>query len=227
MLEVEDASFGYGVTTIVERLNFSVKRGEALAIIGPNGAGKTTALRGIMGQARPTGGRVILDESATIGHVPQHTNVDPSFPISSQHVVAMGRCLSSKKLVWWPQAEDRFAVSAALEQVGLLSERRTKFGELSGGQRQRIFLARALVSNPQLLLLDEPFNGLDPANRDVLLEILQDLKARGVAIISTTHDLRLAQAVCERTVVVDKRQRSYGPTAEILGEARACSSLRF
>jgi manganese/iron transport system ATP-binding protein len=119
-------------------------------------------------------------------------------------------------LLRWPRRADREAVRRALERVGLAELAKRRFGELSGGQRQRGLLARALASEPALLLLDEPFNGLDQANRDALIATLHTLKAQGVAVLVSTHDLELAKLVCDAVVLVNGTQLAFGPVDDVL-----------
>lgn len=215
MIQLTGACFGYGKTPVISGLNFSLCAGEALAVIGPNGAGKTTLLSGLLGQAELLSGQVQLDETC-IGYVPQTTHFDPSFPISASNVVEMGCYANAGRRPWRLPAPQRRAVQEALEKVGLAPQSSSQFGQLSGGQRQRVLIARALVAQPGLLLLDEPFNGLDPESRQVLVELIGALKADGVAIIATTHDLSLAHRVCDRTLIVAGSQKAFGETAEVL-----------
>ncbi|WP_413317469.1 metal ABC transporter ATP-binding protein [Agrococcus sp. 1P02AA] len=215
IVEIEGASFGYGGAPVLTDVAFDVRAGEALALIGPNGAGKSTLLAGILGLARheartfrvPTG-------RGEIGTLPQTSEIDPAFPVTLEQVVAMGRI--PRLGLRWPGGGDRRVVTDALEAVGLEQLRRTRFGDLSGGQRQRGLLARALASEPRLLLLDEPFNGLDQGSRDALVDTIGTLKARGVALIITTHDLELARLVCDRTLLVNERQIAFDDTACVL-----------
>jgi manganese/iron transport system ATP-binding protein len=150
-----------------------------------------------------------------IGYVPQTDQLDPHFPVSLEQVVIMGRYRS---LGWWrmPSAADRRAVDEALETVGLGKRAKTRFGELSGGQQQRGLLARAVASDPRLLLLDEPFNGLDQVNRDALIETVKRLKQQGVAVLVSTHDLDLARAVCESVLLLNGTQVAFGPRDTVL-----------
>lgn len=215
MIQLTGACFGYGKSPVISGLDFSLCTGEALAVIGPNGAGKTTMLAGLLGQADLLSGQMQLDD-LRIGYVPQTTHFDPSFPISASNVVEMGCYAAEGKRPWRLPATARRAVQEALEKVGLADRARVQFGQLSGGQRQRVLIARALVTQPGLLLLDEPFNGLDPENRDVLVQLISELKADGVAVIATTHDLSLARRVCDLTLVIAGQQRAFGPTAEVL-----------
>ena len=215
VVEIEDGAFGYGGAPVLTGVSFSVRAGEAVALIGPNGAGKSTLLAGILGLAqhdarvfRVPGGR------GEIGTLPQSSEIDPAFPVTLEQVVAMGR--TPRLGLRWPGGADRRIVADALAAVRLAEHRRTRFGDLSGGQRQRGLLARALASEPRLLLLDEPFNGLDRTSREALLETIRALKARGVALLLTTHVLELARAVCDRTLLVNRHQVAFDDTDCVL-----------
>lgn len=219
-LRVAGASFAYGQAPALTDMDFQVRAGEAVALIGPNGSGKSTLLKGILGLIRRVGGTVeVLGESpapaGSVGYVPQTDQLDPQFPITLEQVVLMGRYRS---LGWLrlPGKRDRGAVAQALETVGLADRAKTRFGELSGGQQQRGLLARAVASGPRLLLLDEPFNGLDQANRDALIETVRRLKADGVAVLVSTHDLELARAVCDSVLLLNGTQVAFGPRDEVL-----------
>ncbi|MGM1029252.1 MAG: metal ABC transporter ATP-binding protein [Actinomycetota bacterium] len=215
VVEIADAAFGYGGAPVLTDVSFEVRAGEAVALIGPNGAGKSTLLAGLLGLAEHDA-RVFRVPSGRgeIGALPQSSEIDPAFPVTLEQVVSMGR--TPRLGLRWPGGRDRRIVAEALETVGLAELRRTRFGDLSGGQRQRGLLARALASEPQLLLLDEPFNGLDQGSREALLETIGALKARGVALLITTHDLDLARAVCDRTLLVNQRQIAFDETGCVL-----------
>ncbi|QAY72687.1 metal ABC transporter ATP-binding protein [Agromyces protaetiae] len=209
-------------------LAFAIEPGEAVALIGPNGAGKSTLLGGLLGLVPRTAGTVeYLGEThaavGMIGFLPQSAELDPEFPISLEQVVMQGRY---RKLGFfrWPGRDDRRAVRESLATVGLGSLAKRRFGELSGGQRQRGLLARALASEPSLLLLDEPFNGLDQQNRDALIDTLRVLKHRGVAVLVSTHDLELARLVCDSVVLVNGVQLAHGPVSDVLtlGNLQEC-----
>ncbi|RZT59698.1 manganese/iron transport system ATP-binding protein [Microcella alkaliphila] len=201
-------------------VTLDVAPGEALAVIGPNGAGKSTFILGLLGLTQLADGELrVLDRTpaaarVSVGYVPQTAGLDPEFPVTLDQVVMMGRY---RTLGWrWPGRRDRAAVHAALERVGLSEQHRTRFGRLSGGQQQRGLLARALVSSPRLLVLDEPFNGLDQTSRDTLLDIVRELKADGVAFVISTHDLDLARAVCDSVLLVNGVQVAAGPRDDVL-----------
>jgi manganese/iron transport system ATP-binding protein len=219
-LRVAESSFAYGAEPALTGIDFAVLPGQAVALIGPNGSGKSTLLKGILGLITRTSGTVeVLGQwpapAGYIGYVPQTDQLDPHFPVSLEQVVMMGRYRS---LGWWrlPSKADHRAVAEALDTVDLSARARTRFGELSGGQQQRGLLARAVASAPRLLLLDEPFNGLDQLNRDALIETVKRLKQQGVAVLVSTHDLDLARAVCESVLLLNGAQVAFGPRDEVL-----------
>ena len=215
VVSIEDASFFYNGTPAVTDVTLDVMPGEAVALIGPNGAGKSTLLAGLLGGIRHRAKRFEVPRGrGEIGILPQHQHVDRDFPVTLRQVVMMGRL--AKRSVLWPSRADRDAVAAALETVGLAGRAGRPFGELSGGQRQRGLLARALAGGPRLLLLDEPFNGLDTSSRERLLTIVERLKTQGVAMIITTHDLELARAVTERTLLLNREQIAFDETECVL-----------
>lgn len=206
-LSFHDAAFGYAGVTRVERLSLEIPSGAAVALIGPNGSGKSTLLRGVLGLADLTAGRVeVLGDTPArarrhIGSLPQADSRDTTLPVSLRQVVTMGLYRSVGPLGRIGRA-GRAAVTETLERVGLGAFAGRRFGELSGGQQQRGILARALVSNPKLLLLDEPFNGLDRENREVLLELVRGLREEGRTVLVSTHDLEIAQAACSHVLLL-------------------------
>jgi zinc/manganese transport system ATP-binding protein len=215
------AALRYGTNPpALREITLEVAAGEALAVIGPNGAGKSTLILGLLGLIGLAEGdlrvlgRTPAAARTSVGYVPQTAGLDPEFPVTLDQVVMMGRY---RKLGWrWPGRADRAAVHAALDRVGLAAHHRTRFGRLSGGQQQRGLLARALVSSPRLLVLDEPFNGLDQTSRDTLLDIVRELKAEGVAFVISTHDLDLARAVCDSVLLVNGVQVAAGSRDDVL-----------
>lgn len=236
VLTFEDAAFTYPGGDGVSGLDFAIAPGEAVALIGPNGAGKSTLLRGVLGLVPLTRGRMALGRRSAdgaggrtssgadgashadrgmVGFLPQTMEFDVDFPISLEQVVMQGR-YRRLGLLRWPGRADRAAVRHALETVGLTEFASKRFGSLSGGQRQRGLLARALAADPSLLLLDEPFNGLDQPNRDALVTTLRRLKGEGVAVLVSTHDLELAREVCDLVLLVNGRQTAFGPVSDAL-----------
>ncbi|MFO7689466.1 MAG: metal ABC transporter ATP-binding protein [Cryobacterium sp.] len=219
-LRVAGASFAYGAVPALSNITFEVAAGEAVALIGPNGSGKSTLLKGVLGLIPRVAGTVQVlgvapAPAGFVGYVPQTDELDAQFPVTLQQVVMMGRY---RELGWlrMPGKRDRAAVTAALETVGLVDRAATRFGELSGGQQQRGLLARAVASGPGLLLLDEPFNGLDQANRDALIDTVRRLKSDGVAVLVSTHDLDLARAVCDSVLLLNGEQVAFGSLDTVL-----------
>nr|WP_136193839.1 metal ABC transporter ATP-binding protein [Actinomyces procaprae] len=221
-IEFADAAFAYGGVPVVTGVTGSVELGRGLALVGPNGSGKTTLLRSLVGMVDIVAGSVRVLGAApgrarpgAIAYVPQSSDLDPTFPVTALSVVLMGT-YPELGLLRRPGREQRSRCRQALDAVGLAAAADRRFGTLSGGQQQRVLLARAIASRPEIVLLDEPFNGLDQPNRDALLRILADLKAAGVAVIVSTHDLVLAREVCEQVVLLAGRQIAFGPREEVL-----------
>ena len=213
VFSAKNASIGYSQTPVLTGITLSLSPGHALALIGPNGSGKTTLMRALLGSAQVISGEVNCPLDF-LGYVPQNSDIDLSFPINVRQVVEMGM-YPKTKLLRPLSREQKEAVSAALEQIGLVERARERFGTLSGGQRQRVLVARALVAKPRLVLLDEPFNGLDEPNREALLSLISHAKAQGTAFMISTHDYRVATEVCDESLIVAGRQVAYGPTSQV------------
>lgn len=219
---LDDAAFAYNSRTVLSGVTGTVLAGEALALIGPNGSGKTTLLRGLLGMVRVAAGSLRVNGAApgraprgSIGYVPQVADLDPSFPVTVLDVVLMGT-YSRLGLMRRPGRRERRRCREALDAVGLSELASRRFGTLSGGQRQRVLVARCIAAEPRLILLDEPFNGLDQPNRDALLDIIARLKDRGIGVVVSTHDLVLARQTCEKAALLAGRQIAFGPRAEVL-----------
>ena len=210
-----------GATPASTGVDFEIRPGEALALIGPNGAGKSTILLGLLGLTTVLRGTAEVlgttprRAARRIGYMPQDDEIDPEFPISLQQVVMMGR-YPRLGLFRWPGRADRRAVAEALEVVGLADHADRRFGDLSGGQQQRGLIARAIVGEPELLLLDEPFNGLDTKNRQALMRTLRRLRADGIGIVVSTHDLELAEQVCSHALLMNREQVAFGPVCDVI-----------
>lgn len=213
VFSAKNASIGYSQTPVLTGITLSLSPGHALALIGPNGSGKTTLMRALLGSAQVISGEVSCPLNF-LGYVPQNSDIDLSFPINVRQVVEMGM-YPKTKLLRPLSPEQKEAVSAALEQIGLVERARERFGTLSGGQRQRVLVARALVAKPRMVLLDEPFNGLDEPNREALLSLINQAKAQGTAFMISTHDYRVATEVCDESLIVAGRQVAYGPTSQV------------
>ena len=221
VVDLRDASFAYGTTTVLTGVTGQVGAGQALALVGPNGSGKTTLLRALLGMVRIPSGQVRVVGAApgraprgSLGYVPQVADLDPTFPVTVREVVQMG--MYSQMRLWQRAGSVRARAQSALEAVGLADRALDRFGDLSGGQQQRVLVARCVAARPRLILLDEPFNGLDQPNRDALLSIIADLKEQGISLIISTHDLVLAQETCEQAALLAGRQIAFGPRDDVL-----------
>ena len=214
LVSFRDATLGYGGTPALSGLTLDVVGGGALALVGPNGGGKTTLMRAVVGTCSLLSGRVEVN-AERIGLVPQSADLDLTFPVSAAEVVTMGLIGEAG---WGRRitADMRRRVSAALERVNLADRATRRFGTLSGGQRQRVLVARALVARPELVMMDEPFNGLDAPSRDIITGLIAELTADGVGVIVSTHDLSLARDVCSQACVLASRLVALGPTNEAL-----------
>jgi manganese/iron transport system ATP-binding protein len=221
LLAVDGIHVAYGADVALEDVSLTVQPGEAVALIGPNGAGKSTLLKAILGILPLVDGTVSVlgrpphEVRASVAYVPQADSLDAEFPISVLQVVLMGRYRS----IGWgrrPRAADRQRALDALEEVRLRDRAGDRFGVLTGGQRQRVLLARAIAQEAQLLLLDEPFNGLDATTTDILIEVLGRLRADGVGVVMSTHDLAVAHLTCGDACLLNRRRVGSGPIDETL-----------
>ncbi|GAA1722734.1 metal ABC transporter ATP-binding protein [Fodinicola feengrottensis] len=236
-LVFDRVTVAYGSVLALQDVHGEVRAGEAVALVGPNGAGKSTLIKAILGLVPVARGAItVLGGSpaasrSKVAYVPQADTLDEDFPISAAGVVLMGRYRS----VGWlrrPGRTDKAIAADALDQVGLADRAKDRFGTLSGGQRQRVLLARAIAQQPKLLLLDEPFNGVDAVSQDALLAAVAKLKADGAAVVVSTHDLALAHVSCEEVCLLNKHQFGFGPpdatlTPELLQAAYGGQALEL
>ncbi|MSQ26471.1 MAG: metal ABC transporter ATP-binding protein [Dehalococcoidia bacterium] len=222
-LELRGLWAGYGATPALQDVSLAVAQGQFMGIIGPNGAGKSTLFKAILGLVKPWRGDTLVfgrpsrEMRAAIGYMPQIELVDWDFPVTVADVALMGR-YGPLGLLRRPAAADRDAADQALERAGMLPLRDRLVGELSGGQRRRVLLARALVNNPRLLLLDEPMAGLDAAAQHQLLDILAGLRAQGATIVMNTHDLSCVSSSCDRACCLQRAVVALGAPHEVLTE---------
>jgi len=220
-LRLEGLAVAYGREPVLEGVTGSVDPGGSLALIGPNGAGKSTLIKSILGLVPTVAGTVeVLGTTperarGQVAYVPQADTLDPQFPIDALQVVLMGRY---RRVGWFrrPGRGDKEAARAALDRVGLADRATARYGTLSGGQRQRVLLARSLAQEARLLLLDEPFNGLDSTTTEVVLDVLAGLRADGVALVMATHDLSIAHLACGEACLLNRHQVAFGPIAMAL-----------
>jgi zinc transport system ATP-binding protein len=221
ILEIEDVTFTYDGEPVLEDVSLNLQHKDFVAMIGPNGGGKTTLLKLILGLLVPLKGTVRVNgESAQqaspcIGYVPQNVDLNRNFPISALDVVLMGKLNSRKR--WRRRSRaDRQNALAALERLGMAAYAEKKIGSLSGGQRQRVFIARALVTQPRLLLLDEPTASIDTKGQTDFYKLLKELN-NDITILVVSHDL-LVISHYVKSVACMNRRLHYHPQAEITGE---------
>jgi manganese/iron transport system ATP-binding protein len=215
-LVLDRVTVAYGAVRALDDVSATVLAGQSVALIGPNGAGKSTLIKAVLGLVPLGGGAIeVLGRSpeqarADVAYVTQADALDPDFPVSVLQVVLMGRY---RRIGWFrrPGRDDHDRAMHALAGVGLEGRAKDRFGELSGGQRQRVLLARALVAEPRLLLLDEPFNGVDAVSQDLLLDALATVRAAGAAVVMSTHDLALAHVACDEICLLNRHQVGFGP----------------
>lgn len=196
LVSLRGVDAGYGGESVLSSVDVEIAAGSRVAVIGPNGAGKTTLLRVLLGELQPTAGTVIRNGRMAV--VSQDDRTRSDYPVTALDVALMGLL---PRLPWWrpPGRAERRLALAALAEVGLEHEARTGFGALSGGQRQRVRIARALAEEADVLLLDEPFSGVDEEQQAVLERLIERLAAQGRAIVLVTHDQRQADA-CDEVV---------------------------
>ncbi|WP_280952645.1 manganese/iron ABC transporter ATP-binding protein [Rhizobium subbaraonis] len=223
----EDVTVTYrtGVTAL-KHASFSVPRGTITALVGVNGSGKSTLFKAIMGFVPLAGGRVTILgmpvrealKKNLVAYVPQAEEVDWTFPVLVEDVVMMGR-YGHMNWLRIPSRHDHEMVAEALARVNMSDFRKRQIGELSGGQRKRVFLARALAQEGQVILLDEPFTGVDVTTEEQIVELLGTLRDEGRVMLVSTHNLGSVPDFCDRTVFVKGTVIASGPTAETFNEA--------
>jgi ABC-type Mn2+/Zn2+ transport system ATPase subunit len=222
VIEVEDVHFSFGPRRVLDGVTLEVPAGSFAALIGPNGAGKSTLLRLILGIMKPRSGRISVfgrtpgKQEQPIGYVPQGIRLPSGFPLSTADVVLMGR-YGLVGLGRRPSRQDRIRVAESLEQVGMSHLQDRRFEDLSGGQQQRVLIARAMVGDPCLLLLDEPTQGLDPAARARFYGQICDLqRARGLTLLCATHDVEDVAQHAQTLILLDHVVKALGPPQEVL-----------
>lgn len=212
--------------TALRDASFAIPLGTITALVGVNGSGKSTLFKAIMGFVRPAAGEIsILGgtvrealQQNLVAYVPQNEEVDWNFPVLVEDVVMMGR-YGHMGFMRIPRAADRQAVTQALGRVGMNDFRTRQIGELSGGQKKRVFLARALAQDARVILLDEPFTGVDVQTEQAIIALLRSLRDEGRVMLVSTHNLGSVPEFCDRTVLVKGTILAHGPTAETFTEA--------
>lgn len=219
-LEVQNISIGYGDKIIMHDLGFQVPHGARVAVVGPNGAGKSTLFKALVGLLPLKSGQIFIHGEALgvhkdcVAYVPQREEVDWRFPVTVNDVVMMGRFGQTG---WLKRASayDRSMVYKSLEQMGIADLAEHSIGQLSGGQQQRAFLARALAQEPHILLMDEPFTGVDATTQETTLRLLDHLQEREVTAIVSTHDLNLAASRFDLVLLLNHRLIAFGKPQEV------------
>ena len=230
LVRLSQVEAGYGRTVVLHDVNVHVHEDQFTGIVGPSGAGKTTLLRLLLGTLAPLSGTVTRRPGLRMAYVPQLETVDWNFPVTVQECVLMSR--SAQRRLPWVTRGERADAQRVLERLGIADLAARHIRELSGGQQQRMFLARALLRDPQILLMDEPTSGVDVSTRHDVLHLLADLHEDGVAIVLTTHDLNgmaahLPHLICinhgivadgspAQVITPDVLERTFGARMEVL-----------
>lgn len=234
IIQVTDLSLHYGNVVAFSGVNFAMHVGERMAVIGPNGAGKSSLFKVLVGLATPHSGSVQLYGTASHQHslmsyVPQYEAVDWRFPVNVWDVVMMSR-IRHIGYVLRPRKRDRLAVEAALKKVDMWDFRKRQIGQLSGGQRRRVFIARALAQQARVLVMDEPFAGVDASAEQEIFSVLERLRDEQVAVIVSTHDLDQAATQYDKVLLLNRYQIAFGESDDVYTVAnmqRAFGGYRY
>ncbi|MCI5500509.1 MAG: metal ABC transporter ATP-binding protein [Lachnospiraceae bacterium] len=216
LISCENAGLGYDNKAIIENFNFSVYGGDYICVIGENGSGKSTLIKTLLGLIKPVSGKVTLSDAlkeGAIGYLPQQTQVQKHFPASVMEVVMSGFLNDMRKRPFYKK-EEKMAAVKNLEKLEIADLKAKCYGELSGGQQQRVLLARALCAADEILVLDEPVTGLDPAAAASLYDILQKLHEEGMAIVMVTHDLKSIVGRTEKILHINEGGYFFGTVEE-------------
>ncbi len=218
LIELKNVTFGYARTTVIEAVNFVIRPGDFIGMIGPNGGGKSTIIKIIMGLLQPWSGDVYLKPMINIGYLPQYHEFDGRFPISVEEVVLSG-LLKKGNITARVRKEERRKAATVLEQVGMLHLAHRSIGDLSGGQMQRVFIGRALISDPHLLILDEPQTYVDNRFEQELYQLLEAI-SKNTAIVLVSHDVgQIVSAV--KTIACVNKHLHFHPSNRITEEILA------
>lgn len=225
-LEVKGVTVSYANGNVALRdASFALQGGSICALVGVNGSGKSTLFKAIMGILEPATGAVEIGgqpvraalKQNLVAYVPQSEEVDWSFPVSVWDVVLMGR-YGHMNFLRLPRAADRKIAEESLARVGMLDYRDRQIGELSGGQRKRVFLARALAQRGRIILLDEPFTGVDVNTETAIIALLRELREEGHIMLVSTHNLGSVPEFCDHVVLINRTVLAAGPTADVFTE---------
>ncbi len=222
-VEVRNLTVSYHSKPALLDVSVAIEKDKLVGVIGPNGAGKSTFIKAILGFVRPDVGQVMIkgqdvqNAKGQVAYVPQRGAVDWDFPITVKEVALMGRY---QRIPWYrnPNKSDREAAMEALSMVRMSEFADRQIGQLSGGQQQRVFLARALAQGSDILLLDEPFAGVDAATERAILDVLERAKAAGKTLVVVHHDLVTAAEYFDKLILIKQRMFAYGPPSAVLRE---------
>ncbi len=222
-IHVEDLTVAYRDKPVLWDIDLAVPSGVLMAVVGPNGAGKTTLIKSMLGLVQPAAGRVLIfgkpyaRQRKLVGYVPQRGSVDWDFPTTVLDVVTMGRY----GVLGWirrPRKQDSEQALAALDKVGMRDFAQRQISQLSGGQQQRVFLARALVQEAQVYLMDEPFQGVDATTERAIITLLRDLRSAGKTVLVVHHDLQTVREYFDWVALLNVRRIASGPVEEVFSE---------
>lgn len=221
-VQVEEVTVAYNGKIALHEASLKLKAGSICGLVGMNGSGKSTLFKAIMGFVKPTNGRVFIkgmpinkaQKQNLVAYIPQSEDVDWNFPINVQDVVMMGR-YGYMNFLRIPREKDRQAVAESLARTNMSEFKFRQIGELSGGQKKRAFVARALAQQAQIILLDEPFAGVDIKTEKALIQLLVELRDMGHTILISTHDLSSISTFCDDVVLINRTILAYGPTREV------------
>ena len=221
-IEADRVCVNYNGIVALHDASLTLPAGRICGLVGMNGAGKSTLFKALTGFVRPSRGRIRINgltvseaqREQAVAYVPQSEGIDNNFPVSVWDVVMMGR-YGAMNLLRIPGRVDRVAVREALSQVDLLALRDRPIGALSGGQRKRAFLARAIAQGASVLLLDEPFNGVDVRTEKLMADLFLQFRDEGRTILISTHDLSHVREFCDLVVLINKTVLAYGETSEV------------
>ena len=213
LVTITDASFGYDGKAVLSHVDLVVGQRDFIGVVGPSGSGKTSLLRLLLGTVRPQHGTIVKRRDVAVAYVPQLETVNWSFPVTVAECVLMSR---TTRTLPWPSRSEKAEVADLLERLGIGDLGGRHIRDLSGGQQQRMFIARALLRQPRLLLLDEPTSGVDVASRHDMLHLLGELNDEGVAILITTHDLNGVAAHLPKLVALNKTVIAAGTPREVI-----------
>ena len=223
LIKFDHVSGGYNGELTLNNIDLIIHRGEFVGMLGPSGSGKTTLLKSVLGDIRIYNGTIIINgtnnnnHGLNIGYVPQLETIDWNFPITVRQLIGIGVIRTSKYFPWINK-EQKLAVDAVSNRLGLEDLMNRQIRELSGGQQQRTFLGRALVSNPDILILDEPTSGVDIRTKEEIMGILNSLNHQGVTILMTTHEINSVASQLPRVICLKNSIIADGPPKEIFTE---------